>query len=365
MGLNPKQIGSRLDNIIKSRAATSAERRGEREAARKINQVEKAEAKAAKAEQAAQRERDTLDAYVAERNGFDDAEKMKRTDPDLYESEMAKLKNNAEASKEAKEAGSGLVKPTVGGAAIGAISGAGIGGVTGLATGADEDDMKSMVVMGALAGGTAGAITGGTAKAIKNRKATKSFFKDSNALDVAADAATGKANHAIKDGAKGVFSKAGASVQSFGDKIDDIGGNISKRITTKAEVGAEQTWTADMLDRGYGMADLLDDGTVMGNAMSKSRNAAMTDAVEKVTGKANVLGGAAEGAIIGSTSGAVIGGISGAIDEDDTALSGALRGGLIGGTLGGIGGGASGYFNKSGRVLSNTTNNLKSLVGGN
>lgn len=345
MGLNPKQIGSRLDNIIKSRVAASAERRGEREAARKINQVEKAEARAAKAEQAAQKERDTLDAYVAEKNGFDDAEQMKRTDPDLYESEMTKLKNNAEASKEAKEAGSGLGKPTIGGAAIGAISGAGIGGVTGLATGADEDDMKSMVLMGALAGGTAGAITGGVSKAIKNRKTTGNFFKDSNALDVAADAATGKANHAVKGGAKGILGKAGASVQSFGNKIDDIGGNVSHNVTNNAVTK----------EFGYDINEVRD----------VIRNDLVDEAIENVAGKANILGGAAEGAIMGSTTGAVIGGISGAVDEDDTALSGALRGGFIGGALGGIGGGASGYFNKSGRVLSNTTNNLKSLVGGN
>ena len=345
MGLNPKQIGSRLDNIVKSRVAASAERRGEREAARKINQVEKAEAKAAKAERNAQRERDILDAYVAKKNGFDDIEQMKTYDPDLYESEMAKLSNASEEMKEAKKAGSGLGKPTAGGAAIGAITGAGIGGVTGLATGADEDDMKSMIVMGALAGGTAGAITGGVSKAIRNNKATGNFFKDSNALDAAADIATGKANHAVKGGAKGALGKVGASVQSFGNKMDDIGGNISHNVTNNAVAK----------EFGYDLDEVRD----------VIRNDLVDKAIENASGKANVLGGAAEGAIMGSTTGAVIGGISGAVDEDDTALSGALRGGFIGGALGGIGGGASGYFNKSGKVLSNTTNNLKSLVGGN
>lgn len=267
------------------------------------------------------------------------------------EAKAAAKKNKAAESaltfigEEEEKISSGIGKSTIGGAAIGAISGAGIGGVTGLATGADEDDMKSMVLMGALAGGTAGAITGGVSKAIKNHKATKSFFKDSNALDVVSDVATGKANHAVKGGAKGVLSKAGASLQSFGDKVDNIGGSVSRGVTNKAVAK----------EFGYDLNEVRD----------VIRNDLVDEAIENVAGKANLLGGAAQGAIMGSASGAVIGGISGAIDEDDTALSGALRGGLIGGTLGGIGGGASGYFNKSGKVLSNTTNNLKSLVGGN
>ena len=359
MGLNPKQIGSRLDNIVKSRVTASAERRGEREAARKINQVEKAEAKAAKAERNAQKERDTLDAYVANKNGFDDVEQMKRTDPDLYESEMAKLSNASEEMKETKKVGSGLGKPTVGGAAIGAISGAGIGGVTGLATGADEDDMKSMIVMGALAGGTAGAITGGVSKAIRNNKATGNFFKDSNALDAAADVATGKANHAVKGGAKGILGKVGASTQDFADKIDNVGENVSNKLMKNKNNKLKDEIFEGLQKQGFDTRDALEltDG-VFGDSKVLPK-------LEAYSKTANTIGGAAEGAIMGSTTGAVIGGISGAVDEDDTALSGALRGGFIGGTLGGIGGGASGYFNKSGKVLSNTTNNLKSLVGGN
>lgn len=42
--------------------------------------------------------------------------------------------------------------------AVGSLAGAGAGGIVGVATGADEDNMKAMVVGGAIAGGIGGAV---------------------------------------------------------------------------------------------------------------------------------------------------------------------------------------------------------------
>lgn len=239
------------------------------------------------------------------------------------------------------------------GSAIGGISGAGVGGIAGMATGADEDNQNGMIVTGALAGMAGGAMVGG-------------LFGNSISK-VAGGIAKGASNEAVEGGAKGLLKNAGASAQRFADKgvnaIDDIGEGISKKITGRAGAKAEASWTQDMLERGYGLADLLDDGTVMGDAMNRSRGKAVTEAVEGVTRRANTIGGAAQGAIMGSAGGALVGGVAGGIDEDDTFIGGALKGGLIGGAVGGIGGGASGYFNNSAKILSNTTANVNSLLG--
>jgi hypothetical protein len=180
-------------------------------------------------------------------------------------------------------------------------------------------------------------------------------------------ARNGGANEAVNEGANGLFKNIGASAQNIHDKginvIDDIGEGISKKITSNAGAKAEASWTKDMLDRGYGLADLLNDGTIMGNAMNKSRGKAVTEAVEGITRQANTLGGAAQGAIMGATTGAVMGGIGGAMDEDESMIGGAIKGGFFGGTLGGIGGGASGYLNNNSRILSNTVANVNSLLG--
>lgn len=239
------------------------------------------------------------------------------------------------------------------GSAVGGVAGAGIGGITGMVTGADEDNQNGLIVTGALAGVAGGAMVGG----LFGNSITK----------VAGGIAKGASNEAVEGGAKGLLKNAGASAQRFADKgvnaIDDIGEGISKKITSRAGAKAEASWTQDMLERGYGLADLLDDGTVMGDAMNRSRGKAVTEAVEGVTRRANTIGGAAQGAIIGSAGGALVGGVAGGLDEDESFIGGALKGGLVGGTLGGIGGGASGFLNNNARILSNTTANVKSLIG--
>lgn len=256
-------------------------------------------------------------------------------------------------AKNAVRAGGSRKRNALIGSAVGGISGAGIGGIAGMATGADEDNQNGMIVTGALAGMAGGAMVGG--------------LFGNNITKIAGGIAKGASNEAVEGGAKGLLKKAGASAQRFADKgvnaIDDIGEGISKKITGRAGAKAEASWTADMLERGYGLADLLDDGTVMGDAMNRSRGKAVTEAVEGVTRKANTIGGAAQGAIMGSAGGALVGGVAGGIDEDDTFIGGALKGGLIGGAVGGIGGGVSGYFNNSAKILSNTTANVNSLLG--
>lgn len=216
------------------------------------------------------------------------------------------------------------------GSAVGGISGAGIGGITGMATGADEDSQNGMIVTGALAGITGGAIVGG--------------LFGNNITKVAGGIAKGASNEAVEGGAKGFLKNVGASAQDFADKIDDVGEKVANKITNNHIAKNFSGYTLD-------------------EAREVFRNDLIDDAVNKVSKKANTLGGAAQGAIMGSVSGAVVGGVAGGIDEDDTFIGGALKGGLIGGTLGGIGGGVSGYFNNNAKLLANTTANVNSLLG--
>jgi hypothetical protein len=242
-------------------------------------------------------------------------------------------------------------KDALRGTAIGSITGAGIGGITGMATGADEDDMKSMVLMGAVAGGVAGNV-GGRINSKFNAK-------------VASDIAQGSANHSVIDGAKGLMNKAGASVQNFVDKgagssLDNIGNNIAKKASKSGRLEIAK----EIHERTGGTAkEALDFVNDLASNSEALRSMDQSDALVKTMKKANAIGGAAQGAIMGSASGALIGGVAGGIDEDETFIGGALKGGLIGGTIGGIGGGASGYFNNSAKVLSNTTANVNSLLG--
>jgi hypothetical protein len=239
-----------------------------------------------------------------------------------------KIGNNiANKSSRGKNAliGSALI-----GSAVGGISGAGIGGITGMATGADEDDRNGMIVTSALAGMTGGAIVGG--------------LFGNNITKVAGGIAKGASNKAVEGGASGFLSNVGAATQNFADKIDDVGEKVANKITN------------DHIAKNFS-------GYTLEEARKVFRNDLIDDAINKVSKKANTLGGAAQGAIMGSVGGAVIGGIGGGIDEDDTFIGGALKGGLIGGTLGGIGGGVSGYFNNNAKLFANTTANVNSLLG--
>lgn len=253
-------------------------------------------------------------------------------------------------TKNAVRASSGIGKNAFIGGAVGSITGAGVGGLTGMATGADEDNMKSMVVMGALAGGAGGAMIGAGSKMFRNKKISGSMFaQSSEALEAAKQMAKeGGTNSAVLDGAKGIFGKAGASAQNFADKIDDIGYTVQHKYT-----GAKGKEASKIISEMQEAGDF--------NIIDKD------SFVEGLTGgikrKGATLGGAAQGAIMGSAGGALIGGVSGGIDEDETFIGGALKGGFIGGTLGGIGGGISGYANNSAKLLSNTTANVKSLIG--
>jgi len=234
------------------------------------------------------------------------------------------------ASEATEKVSSGIGKNSFVGGAVGAVSGAGIGGITGMATGADEDNQNGMIVTGALAGITGGAIVGG--------------LFGNNITKIAGGIAKGASNEAVEGGAKGLLKNVGASAQDFTDKIDDIGGKVANKITN------------DHIAKNFG-------GYTLEEAKEVFRNDLIDDAVNKVSKKANTLGGVAQGAIMGSVGGAVIGGIGGGIDEDDTFIGGALKGGLIGGTLGGIGGGVSGYFNNNAKLFANTTANVNSLLG--
>lgn len=216
------------------------------------------------------------------------------------------------------------------GSVVGGISGAGIGGITGMATGADEDSQNGMIVTGALAGIAGGAMVGG--------------LFGNNITKVAGGIAKGASNEAVEGGAKGFLKNVGASAQDFADKIDNVGEKAANKITNNHIAKNFSGYTLD-------------------EAREVFRNDLIDDAVNKVSKKANTLGGAAQGAIMGSVSGAVVGGVAGGIDEDDTFIGGALKGGLIGGTLGGIGGGVSGYFNNNAKLFANTTANVNSLLG--
>ena len=248
-----------------------------------------------------------------------------------------------EVSKKGKKTVSNIGKNALVGSAVGGISGAGIGGIAGLATGADEDDTKSMIFMGALSGVAGGAIVGGGSKMLRNKAISGSMFSQESVVETAGEIATGKANHIIRNGAKGLFNKIGSTTRSVADKIDNVGSNVSNKIINKSITN----------EFGYGLDEVRD----------VIRNDLVDDAINKASRKANTIGGAAQGAIMGSVTGATIGGVAGGIDEDETFIGGALKGGLIGGTIGGIGGGASGYFNNSAKVLSNTTANVNSLLG--
>jgi hypothetical protein len=248
-------------------------------------------------------------------------------------------------AKNAVRAGGSRKRNALIGSAVGGISGAGIGGIAGMATGADEDNQNGMIVTGALAGIAGGAMVGG--------------LFGNNITKIAGGIAKGASNEAVEGGAKGLLKNAGASTQRFADKIDNFGENVSNKLIKNKNNKLKDEIFEGLQKQGFDTRDALE---LTDGLYGDSKVLPKLEAYGKT---AITIGGAAQGAIIGSTSGAVIGGISGAIDEDDTALSGALRGGFIGGTLGGIGGGASGYFNNSSKVLSNTTNNLKSLVGGN
>ena len=263
-----------------------------------------------------------------------------------------------------KKVSSGIGKNALIGGAVGSITGAGIGGITGMATGADDDNMKSMVVMGALAGGAGGAMIGAGSKMFRNRKITGSMFSQTtdDALKAAEQMATkGGENAAVNGGAKGFFNKAGAKVQSFGDKIDNIGDNVSSKImankTAQMDAPVRNKIFKEFQDIGFDMADAQDYAQGLYGDMK------LADAVKPFQKRANMIGGAAQGAIMGSVGGAVIGGVGGAIDEDESFIGGAIKGGFVGGTLGGLAGGASGYFNNNAKVLSNTTSNINSLLG--
>ena len=246
-----------------------------------------------------------------------------------HEIVKGKLAKQAQSKASAKKGG-----------LLGAAAGAGIGGGIGIATGADEDNMKAMVLTGALAGGAGGALIGGGKKIMSQRALTKLA---QSGEEVAADIASGGANKALNGGAKGFLSGAGAKVQSLGDKIDDIGESVSRTINNKSYQKAASE-IGDIMD----VNDLSEAMNVMSNVSTK---------------KGNIIGGAVSGSMSGAIGGAVLGGISGVIDEDQSIIGGATKGMFVGGALGAVGGGASGYFNNSAKALSNTTTNVKSLIG--
>lgn len=257
-----------------------------------------------------------------------------------------------DAKEGAKKVSSGIGKNAFAGAAVGSITGAGIGGITGVATGADEDNMKSMVVLGALGGATAGGIVGGMSKALTNK----------GLLDVAGDMAkNGGKNLPAGGGANGVLHKAKAGVQNFGNKLDDFGESISNKISKDAKK-TQTDLIKDIKRSNPSMttSEILNDlrnSEGIYNSIYKEN----VENISKAVHKGNTIGGAVQGAIMGSATGALIGGVGGAIDEDETFIGGALKGGFIGGALGGAGGAVSGYFNNNARLLANTTSNVNSL----
>jgi hypothetical protein len=248
-----------------------------------------------------------------------------------------------------KKVSGGIGKNALIGGAVGSITGAGIGGVTGMATGADEDDMKSMVLLGALAGGTAGAIGGAGSKMIRNKSATGSMFEQGAKKAAKEMCEQGGKNMPVGGGANGLFDSIKNGGSNLMDKIDDFGNTIQHNYTGKKGREISQT-IAEMQKAGD--FDVID---------KQSFIEGITGNADMIRRKGATLGGAAQGALVGSAGGALIGGVAGGIDEDESFLGGALKGGFIGGTLGGIGGGASGYFNNSAKVLSNTVENIGSL----
>ncbi len=289
--------------------------------------------------------------------------------------EVAKEATEEVTEKAIKKVSSGIGKNSFVGGAVGSVTGAGIGGVAGLATGADEDDTKSMIFMGALAGATGGSIIGGSSKMLRNKAVSGKFFSqvDRTVAETAEEIATGEANHAVKNGANGLFNKIGSSTQSITDKIDDIGSNVAKRATreTRFELAkgikknsnltskqalelANEAASSSAEDLRKGVGVKFEDGSYSKVLLRKNDIDALTKSVR--TG--NTLGGAVQGTVMGSVTGATIGGIAGGVDEDETFIGGALKGGLIGAGIGGAGGGALGYSKNSARLLSSITSKV-------
>ena len=276
------------------------------------------------------------------------AKKAAKNGSHAAESALAFMNEELEqnAKEGAKKVSSGIGKNAFAGVAVGSITGAGIGGITGVATGADEDNMKSMVVLGALGGATAGGIVGGMSKALTNK----------GLLDVAGDMAkNGGKNLPAGGGADKLLDNVGANVKqgvsSFVEKLDSIGENVSnKYLNAKGEPLRKEIF--ENMKVNYGPNEAMEYANGLLGDMK------VNEAFGK---KANTIGGTAQGAIMGSATGALIGGIGGTIDEDETFIGGALKGGFIGGALGGAGGAVSGYFNNNARLLANTTSNVNSL----
>ena len=248
------------------------------------------------------------------------------------------------AENAGKKVSSGIRKNALVGGAVGSISGAGVGGITAMATGADEDNTKSMIVMGALAGGVGGAMIGGGSKMIRNKSASGSFFSQ-EALDAAEQMAkNGGKNGAVLNGAKGLLDNVGTKVDSIGDRVSSkiTKGYIAKNASSRLG--------------GYGIDEASE---VFSNTFI---NEQVDNLSKEVAKRSNLIGGAAQGAVMGAMPGMVIGGVSGAIDEDETALGGALRGGLIGGVLGGIGGGVGGYVGNDAKLIGSAKRNLFSTT---
>ncbi len=250
-----------------------------------------------------------------------------------------------------KKASSGIKKNALVGSAVGSIAGAGVGGIGAIATGADEDNTKGMILMGALAGGAGGAMVGGASKMIRNKATTGSMFSQvtSKAGEAAEQMAKeGGKNAAVGGGAKGLLEKAKGGAVSFGDKLDNIGNNVSEKMmtrhTAKIEPGIRDNIVKNM-EKDYGLRDALEyaNGTL--------GDMKVAEEASKYVRTANTIGGSAQGAIMGAASGALIGGISGGIDEDGTFIGGALKGGLIGGSLGGVAGGIGGYAGNNAKLI--------------
>jgi hypothetical protein len=226
--------------------------------------------------------------------------------------------------------------------------------------------------MGALSGVAGGAIVGGGSKMLRNKAVSGSMFSqvDKSVVETAGEIATGKANHAVKNGANGLFNKIGSATQSITDKIDDIGSSVAKKATkeTRFELAkgikkssnlnskqalelANEAASSSAEDLRKGVGVRFDDGSYSKVLLRKNDIDALTKSVR--TG--NTLGGAVQGTVMGSVTGATIGGIAGGVDEDETFIGGALKGGFIGAGVGGVGGGALGYSKNSARLLSSIT----------
>ena len=261
-----------------------------------------------------------------------------------------------------KKASNGITKNALVGSAVGSIAGAGVGGIGAIATGADEDNTKGMILMGALAGGAGGAMVGGASKMgilvkgsnyleVRNKATTGSMFSQvtSKAGEAAEQMAKeGGKNAAVGGGAKGLLEKAKGGAVSFGDKLDNIGNNISEKMMTRHTAKIEPSIRDNIvknMEKDYGLRDALEyaNGTL--------GDMKVAEEASKYVRTANTIGGSAQGAIIGAASGALIGGISGGIDEDGTFIGGALKGGLIGGSLGGVAGGIGGYAGNNAKLI--------------